>query len=267
MQVVRKFCAELADAGRRVRFFIRDRYTKFTAASTTSSPRSAPNDPYPVRSHKGERIRRALGAHCAGGLLGPPARALHATPGTNRRRVRPALQPSPAAPQPRPPSAPAEESKLSAVATSSAARPRIRAGGLTRPSHESWPLLPPSAAFRLGRGEIQRTCRSSRSPLPTPELPREAFVWPRNDLVDCWNRPVYDLRSWRAFRFLVSMMGIFSGAARLIVDFRQTRERRELIEYCTGPRCSRIDCPAATGAAQVSDLGPFRALASHRRGR
>jgi hypothetical protein len=36
------------------------------------------------------------------------------------------------------------------------------------------------------------------------------------------NSGVYDRRSRRLFRSMVSMMGILSGAARLLVDVRQT---------------------------------------------
>ena len=61
-QVARNFASDLEDAGRRFRFLIRDRDTKFTASFDAVSPQSV-SRPYGPRSPRpGERFRRAIRA-------------------------------------------------------------------------------------------------------------------------------------------------------------------------------------------------------------
>ncbi len=93
-RVARNFCAELEDNGRRVRFLVRDRDTKFTAPfDNVIASIGAETVLTPVRSPKAQRLRRTLGAHRPRRVPRPPARALPESPGTGTRRVRRALQP------------------------------------------------------------------------------------------------------------------------------------------------------------------------------
>jgi putative transposase len=81
VQVARNFTSDLEDAGRRFRFLIRDRDTKFTAsfdevfrASGIEAIRT------PVRSPQGQRVRRTLGEDSAGRVSRPPAHLLETSP-------------------------------------------------------------------------------------------------------------------------------------------------------------------------------------------
>ena len=95
-QVARNFCADLEDAGRRVRFVIRDRDTKFTAGFDSVFASIATEAILtPVRCPN-VRVRRTLGAHRPRRLHRPTARALQASPRDRPPRVRRALQPGPA---------------------------------------------------------------------------------------------------------------------------------------------------------------------------
>jgi len=66
-QAARNFAAALEDAGRRFRFLVRDRDTKFTTSFDTvfaSIGIEAIQDPGPLPT--GEHVRGTLGAHCSG---------------------------------------------------------------------------------------------------------------------------------------------------------------------------------------------------------
>ena len=88
-QVARNFAADLEDAGRRFRFLVRDRDTKFTASfDDVFASIGIETILTPVALPEGERVRRTLGAHRPRGLPRPPARPLTPTPGADTRRVR-----------------------------------------------------------------------------------------------------------------------------------------------------------------------------------
>ena len=88
-QVARNFAAELEEAGRRFRFLIRDRDTKFTASFDAVFASIGVEADQDARSLPAcERVRRALGAHRPPRLPRPPARPLPAAPGVDPRRLR-----------------------------------------------------------------------------------------------------------------------------------------------------------------------------------
>jgi hypothetical protein len=92
-QVARNFASALEDAGRRFRFLIRDRDTKFTASfdDVFASIEVETIRPDPFASC--ERVRRAVRPLHPPGMPRSSARLLTTTPRIGTRQVRPALQP------------------------------------------------------------------------------------------------------------------------------------------------------------------------------
>jgi transposase InsO family protein len=92
-QVARNVCAELEDAGRRVRFLVRDRDTKFTAAfDQIFASIGAETVVTPVRAPNANAFAERWVAHRPGGLPRPGARGLHASPRDGPRAIRGPLQ-------------------------------------------------------------------------------------------------------------------------------------------------------------------------------
>jgi putative transposase len=100
-QVARNFTSDLEEAGRRFRFLIRDRDTKFTtsfdevfAAIGIEAIRS------PVRSPKANGFAERLGENHSSGMPRPSSCVLPAPSRVRARRIRRPLQPGPSAPGP-----------------------------------------------------------------------------------------------------------------------------------------------------------------------
>jgi hypothetical protein len=92
-QVARNFASDLEEAGRRVRFLIRDRDTKFTAGfDAVFASIGAETIRTPVRSPRAKRVRGAVRAHSAPRMPRPSSRRFTATSLFGARRVRLPLQ-------------------------------------------------------------------------------------------------------------------------------------------------------------------------------